>query len=261
MFRLGQTVNEFSELPLEPSHRQIVVVLDQVAIDRLDMDDSRSLVRRTDVAVLNADRPASGTSSLVARLALERLLAPGNVLIQSPYKADQYVDAEDAPESFALDKFGVLSMVAQQLGAKSVSVTSVEDDRTEDRWDAGGEAGLGAVRGTLSAKRSRAASFARKVQLHDEFTGGPADLDAAEAHLDEWSLGHDRDLRRLVEARRIQNNSLKTRKLTVDLSRETERSLTAAANLTLPSFVKPRLDLNRLSKDAARYRLEYLVKF
>jgi len=57
------------------------------------------------------------------------LLIAGNVLVQNPYRPQQYAVISEADEKFALNRFFIFSLLCQQLGAKAVQIRALEQTR------------------------------------------------------------------------------------------------------------------------------------
>lgn len=252
----------FGELPDDPSRRRVVVALDQAEFDALQTGDLRELATRTDLAIVDVTTAQASSAGLAHRLAARRLLAPGNTLLQSPFDDNAYELIQDAEDNFALDKFFALSHTCQLLGAKSLSIKSVEDRVSDRKWDAKGAATiLKKFRITGTASGGRVQEFVRKLDISDEFSGGDADVDAAADHLVSRNLDSDRDLWSLVQARGVKGNPFTRRELTVDLSNESRRNLDLALNIPIKEITSASASFERARSERTHYVTRFEVCF
>lgn len=252
--------NEY-ELPQAPSARRLIVALNVVDYDRLDLEDSRSLTSRADVTIVNADTAAQHGEGLVARLSDRGLLRPGRILVQSPFQVDEYADAEQAPDAFAMDKVTRMSTLASLLGAKSLQLTSVSEENTNTRWEANADAQRVGIKLGAKGDRTAAAAFARKVRFEDTFAGSEPNIEGAYEHLRSCNLDGDRELLSLIEARSVVNNSHAKRVFSVDLSTESDIRLNLAAEVSALPFLKGKATFVSTSKSRAHYRVEYTITY
>lgn len=248
-------------LPERPACRRVVVGLDEVSFDRLVMEDSRDLARRSDVAVVNVERAAHADDVLAADLVRQGVCRPGQVLVQNPFDQDDYIAVEKAPDAFAVDKATRMSMLVAILGAKKLRLTSVEDDSTRTRWEADAEASRRDIKVKGDGSRTRAESFARKIKLEDTFPGADPDIPAAREYLRRSNLAGDRELRSLVDAREVTSNPLSKRTFSLDLSSDAEETIDLALELAAMPLLKGKVAVNGNRVTKAHYRVEYEIEF
>jgi hypothetical protein len=256
-----ELMNDFATLPSDPSRREVILVLSQVDADRLDMEDSRAIALRSDVSVLDANAARNSGDEFTTRLARRGLVRPGITLLQSPYDENQYVELQEAADLFALDKFTAMSVLVQHLGARSLRVSAVEDEKSSERWEANASATKSKIKTQAKSAHNAAEALGRRLQLCDEYPGSTPDVASAREHLRQWRLDHDRELVSLIDARSVAANPLKRRTLSLDLSSESERQLDLVAGLSLPGFLSMKADYKRVVSTAAHYRVEYTIEY
>lgn len=127
--------------------------------------------------------------------------------------------------------------------------------------EAGAQASKAGVKGDAKVTENRAMSFARSLQLVEEYSGGEPNIDAAVNHLRKWRLDGDRELGWLVESRSVESNPLQQRTLTLDLNRESERSLDLVANLKIPAYLSIQAAIKKATEASSHFKLEYSIEF
>lgn len=190
-----------------------------------------------------------------------RLACSGNMLIQNPYDTDTYEEITVAPQRFALAKHMYFSILCKHLGAKEVLVEQISIQTRSGKSVLSGKGErLGAsVHGTIAAEELE--KIHAQMHLHDEFEGGPADVEAAELLLRRTGLYADPSLRILIDMRREHANTLKTRKFCICLSSESKNNLNIAARLNMPQFINISSDYKRITNEQHNYSLTVTVKF
>lgn len=247
-------------IPDDPSRRRLIVVLDETGYERLDYDDAASaLARRQEIAIMKW--PADVDDALATRLQRQGVASPGSVLIQSPYRHDEYVAEANAPDAFALEKAAIFVRLCQLLGAKKVSVEVLEDERNRRKTRTTAQAGKGPVKVSGELELESFDNVASNISWIDTYEGCEPDALRASALLRAHNLDHDPTLRSLVEACEDGSNRQKTRTLTIDLSRDSNQLLKIAAGLEIPTVLSAGGRFERESVSKSRYRATYNVSF
>jgi len=249
--------------PADPGRRRAIVVLQQHDIDRCAYEPGAAQALLDDEAyVLQFPlRAASEMPAALRNIVDSGLARPGGMLVQSPYDPDHYEEASLASRRFALAKHTYFSTFCMYLGARSVSVEQV-DLRTntgKTTLDIKGERPVGSAQVTVES--SDLENFRAQMHLLDEFTGGSADLGAAERLLRRTGLWSDPNMRTLLEMRRDGTNQLTTRRLVLSLSSEAQSNLNVVGRLKIPAFMKLSAEYDRVVRERHDYTLTVLVKF
>ena len=234
----------------------------QAVIDSLDTDPAfRDLLVREDAAILHAATDLEQANEITRSLDSQGLLVPGAVLVLSPYSNSFYAPLDVAIDRFSLQKWTSVSMLCAYLGAQSISVEILEDTETNTsvKFDAGGSRfGVGAsTKGASKALKK----FMGQMSLNDTYTGGQFNIEQAETFLETSGLVGDPVLRSLIDARSFSGNMLAQRRLTIDLSKETQRTVEAALEIKVPTFMNVGATFEQAKKSLAHYRLTLSVTF
>lgn len=246
-------------LPERPALRRIIVVLDETDYDRLAYDPEAAPLVRPEIAALLW--PAEPGDTLALRLEGRGLARPGAVLLQSPYDGDDYAMEGEAAEVFSLQKFATFSVLCQILGARQVSVVTVQEDHKGEVRTLDAKVGSGPISATANVRSKGLDRLAASMAWQDSFAGGPADVEAARALLVQRGLDHDPILGSLIDSRAYAANRHESRTLTVDLTREADQTLSIAAGLKVPAYLSASATFRRELTSSAKYRVEYRVDF
>jgi hypothetical protein len=248
-------------LPDRATERVVVYVVDTIDLERMEYEDSID-PRLTYAAVVDA-KAVDKRDTLKNDLLRQGLLIPGSVLLQNPYRPQQYASISEAAEKFALDKYFIFSLLCQQLGALTVQIQAVEETRGKksQRMEIKGGNRLTGAKGHGKAHSATVESILSQQELSDTFAGGEPNIEAAEELLRRHRLDDDPVLRSLVDSRAHLANPHKKRHITLDLSRETERLLDLAASVTTPAYFKLEANASSVKSSSVRLRLDYDVTF
>jgi hypothetical protein len=248
-------------LPDRPTERVVVYALDTIDVERMEYDESLD-PRLTYAAVTDATVIDPG-DTLQNELLGQGLLIAGNILVQNPYRPQQYAVISEADEKFALDKFFIFSLLCQQLGAKAVQIRALEQTHKGVSRKVNVEGGnvLTGAKGGVKGLSNAAEAILSEQNLSDTFAGAEPDIEAAEDLLSRHRLGEDPMLRSLVDSRAHLANPHRTRHISVDLSRETARILAMAAEVKTPGFFKLQADASKIESASIRLRVDYDVTF
>lgn len=251
---------EFQSLPAQPRRRRVIWVLDPLHTDQIDLEDAREIARRPELAILESGAQEY-TDALVRSLDRAGLIQAGNVLLQSPFSENYYELVDNASRAFALEKYTLLSHLAQLLGAVSVTVDAIENTRTGERTEIQADGTL-VGRGVKTNVRSDStADLSRAFRLFDEFPGSDPDIELARAFLEDHALSQDGELANLIRSRDVPHNRMEHRTLTVDLSSESQRTLDVAASISVPKFANIKTDVKRIASQAERLKVTYTIRF
>jgi hypothetical protein len=245
--------------------RRIVLVLSESQIEQCHFIEGGSdLLRNPELAMLPLPvPPALADHPTVRRIEEADLLRPGMMLAQSPFDQDEYTNVELAAERFALDKHMLFSQVCSLLGAVRVSVHDVSVEDLE-RSLKGGVAAAGLLRqGGVEVAAELQQRLKQELRLDDTFAGGRPDVAGARRLVQSHRLAADPTISSLVRLREENGNPLTSRRLQVNLLRESRKVLQAVGKLSLgfPKFLDVDVDLSVASYGSLECVTETEVDF
>lgn len=220
--------------PADPSGRRAVVVLDQHEIENCSRKGETQILTDPQTHVLVYPITDNNVGQALTNILDAGLDRPGTVLIQSPFDLDEYVDAAEASQQFALAKHTLLSNFCQLLGATRVSVTQMDivTNGSVKTMKADGGHRVATAEGSL--EKTANDSLWSQLSLVDEYKGYEPDVEAAEKLLRSSRLAADPNMKSLLQARKAAGNPLTKRTLTVNLSTEANKNLKVVGRLHLP---------------------------
>tara|TARA_R110000787_G_scaffold86057_11_gene183396 strand:+ start:10897 stop:11661 length:765 start_codon:yes stop_codon:yes gene_type:complete len=226
-----------SSLPNHPGERRGIVVLDQHEIDNCSRRGDTEFLTDNEVHVLCYPVTEENASDALQNILASGLARPGTILIQSPFDHNEYVDAAEASQYFALAKHTILSNFCQLLGATRVSVTQMDvvtNGKVQTiKLEAGVEAY--AAKGGGEFENEMTEKLSSQISLVDEYTGSDADTDSAEVLLRSCHLMGDSNMKSLLQARKAVGNPLTRRTIQVNLSTEANKNLKVVGRLEIPT--------------------------
>lgn len=246
-------------LPEKPSQRRIIVVLEEAAYDRLSYDPQASEWIRPEVAALLW--PAELDDPLALELERRSLARPGEVLIQSPYDMQEYAPLDEAAELFGQQKFALFSRLCQMLGARDVAVVAMQEERNGELRSVEVKAGRGPIKTSASYRGEGLDRLAANLSWRDVYQGADPQIREAKEFLRDRGLQGDPVLSSLIESREDGHNRHNSRDLTVDLTRESDRTLTAAAGLKIPVALELAGNFHKKEFHHSKFRVQYRVEF
>lgn len=217
-----------------------VVVVNDATYQAMKRDPgSVDLLSDPDSLVLpySADRDSATAARVREILEEADHLDVGTLLVRNPYESESYTLADEAVEVFTGTKYQVLAKVAGLLGATSVKFVEakVDVDRSSSSGTAKGTVKV--VKADASVERDWEHRITSDITAEYNFDGGDPDLGAARAYLSEKKLRTDHDLSSLIELR-DGPNPLRKRVVTLNATRESDKSLKAALKLANSGPIK-----------------------
>lgn len=252
-----------ASFPSDSNSRKAILILKQHDVEKCEYEPGAAKALLDDeVCVLQLPLPqAMEASTALDNIRDSGLMRSGLVLVQSPYDPDTYEDASNASQHFALIKHMLFSRLCMLLGAKEVKVEQIDLHTRSSKHSikANGQAvGKGAEIDIESAELEK---LRTQMNLHDSFSGGPPDVQAAENLLRQNGLWSDHTMKSLIEMRRDGGNKLTSRKLAINLSSETKSNLNVVGRLDFPTFIQFSADYKRAVEEQYDYTLTVLVEF
>ncbi|NUP41405.1 MAG: hypothetical protein HOY76_31365 [Streptomyces sp.] len=220
-------MRQLSDLARE--QRRVILVLtdedartgrrDAALVDYFDNDEAAVV---TIPGALGLDDP------LIRQLSAQNRLQAGELLVQSPYNPSRYEFADSAVAEFAVAKFMLISRVCQFLGATSVTVDNVVARTRDERILTESSGGTVVQSGSLGTEYALGTSVRERLEVHDTFPGGPADVDGARKLLAQAGLTGDATLESVIDMR-ANGNRLTKREIKLSLTQEAHHNLHVAA--------------------------------
>ncbi len=249
-----------NKLPAHWSKRKAVIVIDKDDLPHLQMEDDGSILLNKEVSVLT--HPLDENDKIIQNIIGSGLDAPGDMLLQNPYYPNQYEVLDKAPQQFALQRYLIFSTLCGHLGAKEVIIEEVEK-RTSSRVQqlkVEGKIGIGS--GNITGQKEDLESMLRKMTLSHDFTGGKPNIEKAKAWLRRTRLINDVEMFTLIEMRENQDNPVKTRKMTLDLSDETKQLFKVIGGLVIPQYLTTiKGSYEKVVSEKTEYKLIVTVNF
>ena len=221
--------------PENPASRRIVAVLEQHDVERCSRTGDTQILNDPQTHVLVYPVGDSSDSRALTNILDAGLNLPGTILVQSPFDLDEYADAAEAAERFALAKHMLFSNFCQLLGATQVAVRQMDVVTNDTVQTMKADGGRLMTTGKLRIRRAANDSLSSQLSLVDEYGGGYPDLKAAEQLLRTHRLAGDSNMKSLMQARASTANPITKRTLTLNLSTEANKNLKVVTQLKLPS--------------------------
>lgn len=221
--------------PENTASRRVVAVLEQHDVERCSRTGDTQLLNNPQTHVLMYPISGRSDSRALTNILDAGLHLPGTILVQSPFDLDEYADAAEAAERFALAKHMLFSNFCQLLGATRVTVTQMDVVTNDTVQTMKADGGRLMTKGKLGIKKAANDSLSSQLSLVDEYGGGAPDLEAAERLLRTHRLAGDSNMKSLLQARASTTNPIAKRTLTLNLSTEANKSLKVVTQLNLPS--------------------------
>ena len=250
-----------STWPNEPYRRKTVFVLNQTDIDALRFEEGGSeLLLNEEVHILPFFSQQS--NSFVQNLIASGLARPGTVLIQSPFDKDIYQNSTQAVEHFALDKHTYFSTLCMCLGARKVTVEQIDFKNTERRESLSLKSTVSMQgSGDVKIENEELESFKSKLLLSDTFEGSSPDVPAARNLLKQTGLLSDANMRSLFDMRQNSSNPIKSRRIQLNMTTETQRNLNVLVNLNVPAYLSLEAGYDRHVREQTEFNLTIKVDF
>jgi len=248
---------EYSSLPQEPWARRVLLLVDRIYLDRCEYD-SKGGALRIPQGVLAIPHPLTEIQDpIIQRILRSGLAQPGAALIQNPVDTDLYYEAQEARMKAVIDKWVAFRSVCAALGATRAEILHQEEETDQGTvtWDGNGQYKV--VKGRAKYEGGLGETFRSKFRICSDFSGGKADLEAAEAYASKTNLLDDFHVRDLIHIRSTRNPP-QSEVLELNLAAEVQRNLTLLGEVSVPKFVGLKSELQAESKN--KYSLTVTIK-
>ncbi len=239
----------------------IILVLDSDEIKRLEYDEiGKYLFTNQDMLII--PRTFDSKDRFLKNLAARGLLSHRTVLLKSPYDETNFQELSEAHLAFALEKSTYFSLFCNHLGAREVVVEQIENSSRSGKVIYNVEANTLEVNGKVEGENEQVDILKSRLSLHDIFAGGEPQIDKAQALLEKYKLLGDSSMMSLLEIQRFKTNPITSRKLSLDLSRESKHLFNIAGNIKLPGLLSEfQGSLKKITQQSTDFVLTITVNF
>lgn len=224
------------ELPQNPNERKIIVVGDDVFLNRAREEKAVWLKKNPAVTIVNLEDNWGG--SLFEKIAYQCLWHSGRTLLQDPYDTDLYMPLEEDQISDSLlesakKRYFVFEQVVKNLGALSLTIKEEQSRSSDVKGSVSGNYKVTAA----SANFDISKRLKESIKIHTEFPPEESKINipAAVDILTRYNLDSDRELRQLIELRRG-DNPISKREVAWAVCSELSGSFSLGVKLSLPGI-------------------------
>lgn len=230
---MEQNVNK---LPENPAERQIIVVGDDVFLNKAREEEQAWFAKRPEVCIMNVDDDWGG--NLFDKLSRKALLVPETTLVQDPYETDLYLPLKEEEISNSLlesakKRYRAFEEVVRKLGAVFMKIEEVQQRNYQGHVSANGNYKVV----DANVKFDIARQLQESIESKSTFKGGKPDVSAAYDILLRYNLAGDSELKSLIELRRG-DNPIITKEVKWRVCNELSTSLELGVKLALPGISK-----------------------
>lgn len=190
----------------------------------------------------------------------------GDVLIRHPYDADRYIQAEKASYEIRRSKYLKITEIAQKLGATGCVIKEALENIEERKFSVEGDVTY-EIKSGLNITHDKSLKETMGIKFENKFDGieriSQRSYEDAITLAEKYNLWEDEEIRSLINMRNPnQENLLRNRTLTFDMTREANERLDIAFSLTaLPGVFSIDAPLKRTLIQRESIKLEILYSF
>ncbi len=249
--------------PSAPSRRRALLVLKDFEYEKCRYSPGGSEILTDDeMHIVPTSVFDAGDLPVALQSINQRHIArPGALLVQSPFRPDHYEPLEAASETFAKEKYGLIDMFCQKLGARSLQIDEVAAETDQNKVSVDAKAKNNFFNFSGKTEFEKAKALRNELSSITSWTGGSVDLHGAEMILNDNGLQFDSTLKSLLNMRRGGDNTLLNKKIVISLSSETKSNLRVVGRLNIPQYVNVMVDYKSEVKKTASYSVSIDVKF
>lgn len=186
-------------------------------VQLIPLENAKSFFENDSIKLLNVDRLSSGL-----------------ILVKHPFLPNTFIDIAATENELFHTKVICLSKIMQCLGAKSIKGYAHIVEEQQRGFDGNGKLIYKEIKADASGKYQKSDRYESEYKLEDTFGGIITEESYEDAKIEARSFGLDKDfdIKNLIEQRNPQKtNSIKSRKVSIELSRELNKKLDAAFEL------------------------------
>ena len=161
------------------------------------------------------------------------------ILAKHPFFKNTYVNIDSLETEILHHKVVCLSSIAQFLGAKSISGHAIIAEEQKRCRSMTGNLTYKVINGNVQGKIEENKKYESKYSLDDTFSGefSQESYEHAKEEAAKFGLNDDIEILNLIDQRNPEHTtSIVSRKLTIELSREYNKSIDTAFSLSVPGI-------------------------
>jgi hypothetical protein len=258
--KLTEIKTKMSDIDSLPARkRKAILVMSSDERNQLEYTQGGSILYNEQIYILVPSEAEN--SDLAADLDNKQLLNPGNLLIQNPYDTWDYESLDDASVTFAMIKLENFITLCGKLGAKKVYVERIEVENSKGKTEFAGSLGSSVAEVKAEGAKRTLEKIERGYKADNVFEGGEPNFDEAKI-IWEKNLLKDRFLGSILEQRKG-GNPIKSKKIDLDLTQESNNNLQIVASLKIPSpeYINLQLKLNNLQEKFYQIKMKLEIYF
>ena len=186
------------------------------------------------------------------------------LLVKHPFIPNKYIEIDRTEEAITKSKLNCLGMILRYLGVSEYETTCVSEIYSNVERDANGNASYKFVEAGLNTKTIRTDNETRKYYRH-EFYPGEYSIDSWRKAVDlakQFGLYSDEDIYYLLQNRDPKDlNLLKSQEVKIELTRELNKSLDVAFNLSVSGIFKLNANYDEIIKKRKKIVIESKLIF
>lgn len=260
-----------SSLPQEPQKRRAILVVSDSNLRDLQYEAHRDktaqdLLYHNQVSLLNVDTLTSDSiesDSLIKELSKSGdLLNSGNLLVQSPYNSDEYVEASKAYYTFARKKWDVFTYFWGYLGAKEASV-KLNEIKITDTTMKGSAKGNTTFSGSAEAERRALEKIKKEMNLKKKYRDAQGKImpDKAKDYIRKYQwMFRDQDFEGAIELCE-EGILLEEQEFSMTITQESQTNLNLALSLNVPTSLALNVKFEQVKKEFFNFSIETKVTF
>jgi hypothetical protein len=247
---------------LKPYKRRLVLICDKNSYYQLENDEKqRSLITNPEIEIVTLDQ-LDDFNAKYEILGGTRL-TNNMMLVLSPFDDLKYVEISEARSLIPLEKYQVILLLSQYLGARSVTVRSAYIKNKKEAFTLEFSGKKEVVKGTAKAENQSMRSLLNNLAIESNFEGGEIKYDQAKKLLKEKNLVGDLFLSSLLEMRNPEisnDNSLIDLTHKVSLSESLQRTFEFVSKISIPTSYF-QIDYKSIVEQHSEISLEINVSF
>ncbi len=262
---------EYSSLPIEPQKRRAILILSGGDLRDLENnvskdDTARRLLYNRQISLLNIDALSSETiesDSLIKTLSMSGdLFNAGNLLVQSPYNFQDYVEASKAYYSLARKKWDIFTYFWGFLGAKQASVKLEELKILSTNTKGSAQGGYSGIDAEFTVARDAKEKVKNEMNLTKNYRNqGHIMPDKAKEYIKQrqW-LFSDYDFEGAIELCQA-GIPLEKQEFSMTMTKESQTNLNLALSLQIPTSVTLNINFEQVKREIFNFSLTTTVEF
>jgi len=220
-----------------------IIFVDKPFLQKLkylsEIDYQQFMSPNIDTQIITLPMSPDETKQLVSYIDLSDI-RPGNVLLKQSYTGS-FITIDKFSEDIVFQKFGLFVQLSIALGAKEVTVDSVEDvkldsdDSKRFKADISGENLAGKAQANVSSNKSSSVSDIKKsiMKMGTKAQGSEPDFEEADRIMSQYGLEKDSLFSDVYNMRRNLKNTLETHNIELDFSNDLKKAFDSSLSASI----------------------------